>query len=386
MIYVTLNDALSGVYMSQVVDVVHHLEKEHKTDVRLVAFFSLRHYRAWGRILRHRLPNAVILPTIPNMIGWRLNFITFVVYLLISGEKTAICRGLFAAQMALWAKKIGIITKVCYDGRGAITAEWQEYLSKTEDKTPYSYTLIEELERNVVLKSNYCMAVSQKLLSYWKQQFGYNQNTNWVVPCTLNNYIEPRPTIKKETDRLRERLGFTPDDVVLVYSGSTAGWQSFGFIQHTLLQTMRSNPRIKVLFLSYTNKTNSEFQKQLPKQVVIKWIEPHDVHKYLCVCDYGILLREKSVTNSVAAPTKFAEYLIAGLSVVISPDLGDYSDFVLKHQCGHLIAEEGRETLHFEKTPLEVRNQNIYLAQKYFKKSSESIRPIYQQIVEKMAV
>jgi hypothetical protein len=371
--------------MSQVVDVVHHLQKEHKTNVRLVAFFSLRHYRQWGRILKHRLPDVVVIPTIPNVVGWRFNFISLLLYLLFTGERTAICRGLFATKIALWARKIGILKKVCYDGRGAITAEWQEYLSKTEEKTPYSYAEIEKMERTAVIDSDYCIAVSTKLIEYWQQKFGYNATTHHVVPCTLNNYIESRPIIQKETDRLRERLGFAPNDIVLVYAGSTAGWQSFAYIRQLLTEKMRQNLALKILFLSYTNAANLEFQRQFPTQVAIKWVEPHDVHKYLVICDYGILLRENSITNSVAAPTKFAEYLMAGLSVIISPQLGDYSDFVLQHQCGHLITNNETKTLNFTKANADTRNQNIQLARKYFKKTSENINPLYKKILIEMA-
>ena len=54
----------------------------------------------------------------------------------------------------------------------------------------------------------------------------------------------------------------------------------------------------------------------------------------LAACDYGILIRENTVTNQVASPTKFAEYLASGLPVIISPNLGDYSAFVETHHCG----------------------------------------------------
>ncbi len=58
---------------------------------------------------------------------------------------------------------------------------------------------------------------------------------------------------------------------------------------------------------------------------------------YYRLCDYGLLLREKSITNKVASPVKFAEYLYAGLRVLISPEIGDYSEMVSYYNLGHVV-------------------------------------------------
>ena len=48
----------------------------------------------------------------------------------------------------------------------------------------------------------------------------------------------------------------------------------------------------------------------------------------LSAADFGLLLRENNIVNNVASPTKFAEYLMAGLPVIISNGIGDFSYFV----------------------------------------------------------
>jgi len=42
------------------------------------------------------------------------------------------------------------------------------------------------------------------------------------------------------------------------------------------------------------------------------------VPKFLQAADMGILLRKKDPLNEVAAPTKFAEYMMTGLPTLIS--------------------------------------------------------------------
>jgi len=44
-----------------------------------------------------------------------------------------------------------------------------------------------------------------------------------------------------------------------------------------------------------------------------------------------------TVTNQVASPTKFAEYLAAGMPVIISERIGDFSGMVRHHQLGIVI-------------------------------------------------
>ena len=68
-------------------------------------------------------------------------------------------------------------------------------------------------------------------------------------------------------------------------------------------------------------------------------MQSNEVPKYLLAADYGLLIRENTVTNQVASPVKFAEYLACGLPVIISRNLGDYSEFVTKNNCGYLLNE-----------------------------------------------
>ncbi|HRN37811.1 MAG TPA: hypothetical protein PLL18_12975, partial [Flavobacteriales bacterium] len=56
-------------------------------------------------------------------------------------------------------------------------------------------------------------------------------------------------------------------------------------------------------------------------------------------CDHALLIREDAITNRVASPTKFAEYLACGLPVVISPYIGDFSGEVDRERLGTVYSE-----------------------------------------------
>ena len=53
-----------------------------------------------------------------------------------------------------------------------------------------------------------------------------------------------------------------------------------------------------------------------------------EVPQILAASDLGLLLRENSIVNAVASPVKFGEYMAAGIPLLISQGIGDYSDAV----------------------------------------------------------
>ena len=65
---------------------------------------------------------------------------------------------------------------------------------------------------------------------------------------------------------------------------------------------------------------------------------PHaEIPRYLRAADLGLLFREPHPLNEVACPTKFAEYMMSGLPVLISGCIGDCSPFVAEHAAGVVL-------------------------------------------------
>jgi hypothetical protein len=91
----------------------------------------------------------------------------------------------------------------------------------------------------------------------------------------------------------------------------------------------------------------------------------------------AILIRDDKVTNQVASPVKFAEYLAAGLQVLISPNIGDYSSFIKEYNCGKIVDEKIPP---LKKISIEDRVKNIELATAYFKKDSPLNYNAYNQL------
>ena len=59
--------------------------------------------------------------------------------------------------------------------------------------------------------------------------------------------------------------------------------------------------------------------------------------RHLRAADLGILLRAPDPLNEVACPTKFAEFMMSGLPVLISAGIGDCSRFVAEQNAGAVL-------------------------------------------------
>jgi hypothetical protein len=107
-----------------------------------------------------------------------------------------------------------------------------------------------------------------------------------------------------------------------------------------------------------------KLQSEFKNQVICKKVNHNKVPEYLIAADYGLLIREESITNKVASPVKFAEYLACGLKVIISENLGDYSEFIEKYNCGVLFKNYLKETKVNKINQRELAN-NYFIKSKY---------------------
>ncbi len=363
MIYLTYNDQPTGVYFSQVTDVCNFVNRKFNADIRLVALISVRNFSANKKSIKQHFSGAIVLPMFPKQKNWKKNKLILKLLFLFIGKQSIWCRGVFAGNLALNLKKRMGVKKIVFDGRGAYKAEYNEYLSKiVEGKNE-----IAELENNVIHHSDCRIAVSEKLVEYWRNEYDYKMDSHVVIPCTLNNDVEFFFPSKEVIIEIRKELGFDDKDIVFVYSGSSADWQSLVIVDDFIFMQMQMNATIKFMLLANTKLEHLKTYKQFPERIIQKWVKAHEVGDYLSAADYGIVIRENSITNQVASPTKFAEYLNAGLSVLISENIGDFSSFTKQNNCGHIISDFSSD-YNFTKLPYSEKVKNFNLAQKYFTK------------------
>ncbi len=333
-LFLTYNDQPSGVYWSQVTDVVAHLNTLGGPRVRLLALVSARDYFGIRKNIMAHSPDAVVLPMVPRMKHWRANAGIVALACRWLRPSGIMARGALATWLALRARDKGLVKNVCFDARGAYAAEWEEYRIVDDDALIGQFR---EVEGEAVRSADVRLAVSEALVRHWQDRYGYTGKRHVVIPCTLGRAHEG---LGRPTDPMREALGFAESDVVLVYSGSVAGWQSFELLGGLLRDALGGQPKLKLLFLSPPDTGIDRLAAAFPGRVLRKFLIAEEVPRALQAGDVALLVREDTLTNRVASPTKFAEYLAAGLPVLISAHIGDLSALVEAHGLGAVVRED----------------------------------------------
>ena len=198
-----------------------------------------------------------------------------------------------------------------------------------------------------------------------------------VIPCTLGKNLTATPShLTPDTSHP------TPPSVRLVYSGSTAGWQSFELLKGLLTHALDAQPNVSVLFLSKRDANNSALEAAYPGRVEVKWLDHAQVAHALATCDYGLMVRERTITNQVASPTKFAEYLSNGLKVISNSGLGDFSELIRSEGLG-VVLEKNDPIPPLAPVPSEERTRLMSFAQARFRK--ETYDAPYRRLLGAMA-
>lgn len=381
--YLTYNEPFNGIFNSQVLDVVKHLRLEHKVNIRLISFlpigFNMSSFRDVSAKLKSVESNCIIIPTLPVQYGWKFNWLLLYVVLLFHKKGFIFSREIFASYLALKCRKFGVVKKVCHDGRGCNLGQMLEYdvYSKSFKKD------ICEIEPYVINHADFRLAVSNNLITYWQKHFLYQSNQHVVIPCTISEKNINHPFDEKNILDKRKEFGFSENDVVIVFSGSNFGWQSFDLIKQFCELQLMNDVRVKIVFLSKEDDVIKELIKKYKERILCKWLPFEEVLDFLRTCDYGILLRLSNDTNNVASPTKFGEYLASGLPVIVSENL-EFSKLVNLNQCGILVNNESLKTIHFNRITFHEKERIIDIAKHYFLKSSKVNQESYNQIISKL--
>lgn len=361
--YLTIGDPPSGIYSTQVIDTCEFLSELSGNRVKLISLISIRRFWKNRRKIKKEYSNSIVIPMAPKLENWRLNLITLQVLFTFLKGYSLICRNSIPTVLAIKLREKGLLKKVIYDGRGC------EYEQIIEYNVISNSTLAQEIlenEKHAVIKSDMQISVSEALVKYWKKNFDYFNSEPLVIPCTFPN---KQHEVVKFT-KSREQFGIEEDDIVFAYSGTVSGWQSFDKMFKFLENHLNYYPSLKVLLLTQKTKEVDKLIKSFPSRVIHKWVRPQEVQKYLRLADYGVLIREKSVTNWVASPIKFADYLSAGLRVIVNEgSIHQVISFIEKHKVGHIYNGELIELLN----PLKAsqKNEIMNLANDFYLKSSE---------------
>lgn len=151
----------------------------------------------------------------------------------------------------------------------------------------------------------------------------------------------------------------------VIYSGGTQKWQCIDKMIDLVRETSK-NYKWTIL----TGDT-SRFDCLDHNEIILKSVRPKDVQYYYGQNTFGIVLREDSIVNRVACPTKMVEYILNGvIPVVLYPQIGDFYKYGYK-----FITYENfkNNNLPSQDEINEMRRNNYEVLENIMKKTNDNI-------------
>ena len=160
-----------------------------------------------------------------------------------------------------------------------------------------------------------------------------------VIPCC----VDPErfaAAAARDRDSIRRELGLGGRRV-FVYLGVMGGYYLIRETAELLAAAREQDRHTYALVLTQGSPVpmTAELQRLgfSNDDYRVLQVEPTDVPAYLCAADVALCLIRPSYARRAMSPTKFAEYLAAGLPVIASAGIGDLDAHITEARAGVLL-------------------------------------------------
>lgn len=207
-------------------------------------------------------------------------------------------------------------------------------------KAYFKFLIQKLLFKQTLNEMDGCFVVSDELRKYCYKYLKKEKKEKinfYKVRCGINEVFNPEHLLKMR-ENIREKFQIDKDTIIFVYSGFRSAWQNIDKIieQFKVYDKIYNNA-----FFCFFCNVDEEFKKKLynefpKKNYVVQFVEKENYFKYLSACDIGIIYRDANMTNRVAFPNKFADYLNSGLIIGINDALIEPMNILKEYKLEYL--------------------------------------------------
>lgn len=244
-----------------------------------------------------------------------------------------------------------------------------DYLTQKQNnyKTGFYDSIIRSIKKSAkdlpkeLVRADAVFVVTDELKELFKKRYTINEIEKkiHVIPTGFDNKKFYPDNVLREVYRRKYNL---EDKFVLIYSGNV--WYSWQNLKRSLevFKILKKKFNQNMYFVMLVRKQDHpiaiEFIKEIglnSDEYLLTNVSHDEVNGFLNAADLGILLRENHTLNKVASPGKLGEYLMAGLNVITTTHIGNYSKKMQENNIGILIddiyddSEILNKTSHFKR-------------------------------------
>ncbi len=251
---------------------------------------------------------------------------------------TIVISGLFLTNIPKYLRSIGCDAKIIIDVHGA-SEELLEFKGKTFVKSMIrriSYLIINHYHKVTYPLADGFYVVSAALKDYVINSVkGLESKAFFIIPCGLAETEINQETSIKNRKFYRDKYGISDNELLFIYSGGVSPWQCIDeSVNHFIDFRKRSSKPCRMLILSGNLNSIEQYRRD---GIILDSYSGDEVRKVLCAGDYAFLLRGDYVTNHVAYPNKFLEYVASGMKVIATKNVYDVATQIEKYKVGVII-------------------------------------------------
>ena len=228
--------------------------------------------------------------------------------------------------------------KVIFDVHGAFPEEAE---MSGSDSSRVKRLL--EWEKEALNTADLRIFVSSRMERFFRAKYGLSDHPYVFIPCCVyNEKFQMSGEIRLSK---RAQLGIK-EKFVFLYLGTLSVWQCPEAMFSLFAQFYQKRPDslFYLILPHFDHEKAISFLKKykLPSKSYMVAEVPHmEVGSVIGIADAGLLLRKSHPVNYVSSPTKFGEYLAAGVPVISTEDIGDTSDLIKNEKVGLIISPNG---------------------------------------------
>lgn len=255
--------------------------------------------------------------------------------------------------------------KYFYDMHGC-TEEFEEYLVKNKYLGKYINKFYSKIEKKSLELCDSIFIVSNSMKEYIERKYLIFNKEYYFIPCGIDETFIDRVYLRK---KWRKIFGILENEKVFLYSGGTSKWQQIDESIRLYENKFKKLNYKMVIFSKNIEEINNILKKMNLKKenYIIKSLKLNELTNALTIGDIGIMLREKTMTNLVAFPNKFSEYIKSGLLVLASENVEEQRKIILEYGVGEIKEKNSIEKIEIK---VEERLNNL---EEFYKKCDQLI-------------
>jgi len=161
-----------------------------------------------------------------------------------------------------------------------------------------------------------------------KYFFSKSKVCYFQVPC-IDNYDVRGTEARTATFSVNDN-----ESIKLFYAGSDAPWQNIDTMLELHKYLNENYTFGSTLYLVISNQSYDLNNQVLDNVVLHKNLSREEVFAVAGNANYGLLLRDKDVTNWVSYPNKIYDYLVAGLDLIFTDGISELNSIHRRYQLG----------------------------------------------------